>query len=183
MSFLIFFNTLSAAGFLPCISVPTGITATSRTLIDHFFCNDVSLMSHPSVILSDLSDHLPIAVTLKMKTECNETNKQREMVLDFRRIDSLRARLSQRLNNVHEMQDAERSCDFLTKVLSEEISAHSVKKPSRRTVPIQPWISYELLRKINMKNELHKKYIHSPTEVNLANFKTYKNNLTTLIKE
>ena len=178
-----FLNTLASAGFLPCISLPTRITATSETLIDHFFCNDISLLSDPTVIVHDLSDHLPIIVNVKIQLPNHAKSQQHHTTFDFRKIDSLRTKIAQRLSNFLAIQDAEQSCINLSEILSEEIRNHSVQKPSRRNVPIQPWISYDLLRRINEKNELHNKYILSRTGENLANFKSYRNNLTTSIRE
>ena len=140
-------------------------------------------MNRSSVILSDLSDHLPIVASLKNEVPNQLKNQQPHTVFDFRKIDLIRERIPNRLNGFFEIYDAELSCDTLLDVLREEILAHSIKKPNRQTVPIQPWISYDLLRRINRKNELHRNVILSPTEENHNTYKAYRNNLTTSIRE
>ena len=46
--------------------MPTRISVTSATLIDHIFFNCVKYMYNSAVVYSDVSDHLPIAVHIKM---------------------------------------------------------------------------------------------------------------------
>ena len=54
---------------------------------------------------------------------------------------------------------------------------------NKRKEPISPWITKGLLKSINKKNQLYKQYIHSPTQINLQIFKTYKNKLNMLIRK
>ena len=46
--------------FLPMITKPTRITAHSATLIDNIFTNNTTVSSKSGLIISDISDHLPI---------------------------------------------------------------------------------------------------------------------------
>lgn len=179
-----FFNLLASLSFLPCISLPTRISSTSKTLIDNFFCNNISLLSQCNVILSDLSDHLPIITNFQLEINGHNSKKHNyHNAFDFRKVESLKAKLENCLINFHEIQDAKRACHVITEVLSIEISNHSIKKPSRKNTPIQPWISHELLRRINKKNELHKNFILSPTVENHSIFKRYRNSLTSMVRE
>ena len=175
-------NTMAALGFLPCISLPTRLTSHSKTLIDNFFCNEISLVNDPIVIMADLSDHLPIAMHLQMRIACRDKANVMRNVFDFRKVDSLKRNLSNRLNNFCSILDAEQSCNALSHALKIEIANHSIKQGNRRTVPIRPWISYDLLRRINKKNALHKKFVLFPTESNHINFKTYRNDLKSMIR-
>ena len=142
-----FLNSLAALGFLPCISLPTRLTSHSSTLIDNFFCNEISLVAVPTVIMADISDHLPIAVNLQKKIIIRNKVHETRNVFDFRKTESLRLKLSERLNDFDSFQDAEEACNFLTHEVTSEIANHSIKKGNRRSVPIQPWISFDLLRR------------------------------------
>ena len=146
-----FLNLLASLGFFPCISLPTRVNSQSKTLIDNFFCNDLSLIEKPEVIFYDISDHLPISVrfnfNLTQKPNCQSKNS----VFDFRKIDALRIRVQSELTNFHETQSAESACNQLTGVLSRAITDLSIKKVNRRNVPMQPWISYDILHSINKK--------------------------------
>ena len=55
-----FIESLFAFGFLPMITKPTRITAHSATLIDNIFTNNTTVSSKSGLIISDISDHLPI---------------------------------------------------------------------------------------------------------------------------
>ena len=177
-----FINSLAASGFLPCISLPTRVTSHSSTLIDNFFCNDPSFVESSNVLLEDISDHLPITVHVNLNINVLKKLPTKHLSFDFRNIEPLRTNLSTKLAGFSEISDAETASSILINTLSCEITRLSIKKVSRRTVPIQPWISYGLLRCINRKNYLHKKFIHSPNEHNNTIFKNYRNALNKLIR-
>ena len=44
----------------PLITLPTRITSYTATIIDNIFTNDLENYSFSGLILSDISDHLPI---------------------------------------------------------------------------------------------------------------------------
>ena len=57
-----FFDMLSSDGFLPLITRPTRVTATSGTLIDNIFTNnliDISI-SFQGLLVTDIRDHYPV---------------------------------------------------------------------------------------------------------------------------
>jgi len=56
----IFYNLLISNQYLPVITKPTRITPNTKTLIDNIFCTAWSKLQYASIIISDLSDHLPI---------------------------------------------------------------------------------------------------------------------------
>ena len=174
---------LSSLGYFPCISLPTRITTHSATLIDNFFCNDPSFIKSPTVLAHDISDHMPISVHINMKTSSHhKTFASYNKSFDFRNINKLKQSLPLKLTNFFQITSAESACSTLINTLSEEISRYSITKANRRSVPIQPWISHGLLRCINKKNFLHKKFVHSPTKLNHDAFKCYRNTLTSLIR-
>ena len=55
-----FIESLFAFGFQPVSTKPTRITAHSATLIDNIFTNNTTVSSKSGLIISDISDHLPI---------------------------------------------------------------------------------------------------------------------------
>lgn len=177
-----FLNSLTSYGFLPFISLPTRITCTSRTLIDNFFCNDSSVIKLSTVILSDISDHLPILTSIDTRANFEKKSLITTSSFDFRKIEALKQNISNKLTNFFDITDAEQSGTFLVNTIATEISNLSIKKVNRRTVPIQPWISFGLLQCINKKNKLHKKFVHHPSERNHTIFTQYRNILTNSIR-
>ena len=177
-----FVNLLASSGFLPCISLPTCITSQSSTLIDNFFCNDLSLVESSMVLLNDISDHLPICARVNMKTNMQIKSDKSCSKFDFRKTEMLSKNLSLKLSEFHKITNAEDASCLLIGTISKEIETLSIKSVSRRSAPIQPWISYSLLRCINRKNHLHKKFVRSPCEANHLMFKNYRNALNRLIR-
>ena len=53
-------NYMLSSSFYPLISRPTRITSTSATLIDNIFINSLEDNFTCGLILTDISDHLPI---------------------------------------------------------------------------------------------------------------------------
>ena len=56
-------------------------------------------------------------------------------------------------------------------------------KSKNKTEPRFPWISKCLLKSINTKNKLYKRYAQKPSEERLSKFKTYRNKLNNLIRK
>ena len=48
------------------IKVPTRLNKTDGTLIDHFYCSSLEKVTNSYVLLSDISDHFPLYVKLKI---------------------------------------------------------------------------------------------------------------------
>ena len=109
-----FVNLLSSLGFFPCICLPTRITSHSATLIDNFFCNDLSYITSPAVITQDVSDHLPISIHIKISNDFkNNTYNKQNHSFDFRNIDKLKHSLAIKLSGFFQIRDAETACHFL----------------------------------------------------------------------
>ena len=62
-----FINILQSNAFFPHINKPTRIYNTSQTLIDNIFSN-VYFNSTNGILYSDISDHLPILLSVTKKT-------------------------------------------------------------------------------------------------------------------
>lgn len=66
-----YFNHMIAIGFLPTITKPTRITNLTATLIDHIWCNSMEMFYsnslNSSIIIYDISDHLPTTLTFYTK--------------------------------------------------------------------------------------------------------------------
>ncbi len=75
-----FINTIYSMNLYPTITRPTRITSHCATLIDNIFTNDISNKTLSVLLLSDISDHLPVFIIYdtnyiphqpdKEKTEC-----------------------------------------------------------------------------------------------------------------
>ena len=123
------------------------------------------------MLVHDISDHLPITVSVDTMVDIQQKTFANHKSFDYRKIENLKQSLSTRLIYFYQITDAETACSVLIETLQKGIAENSIKSVNRRSVPIQPWISFGLLRCINRKNSLHKKFVHSPTDLNHETFK------------
>ena len=65
-----YFDMLTSFNLFNIIKNPTRITENSSTLIDHFYVNNPEKIINNLLLLSDISDHFPLLVTIQ-----NCTNK------------------------------------------------------------------------------------------------------------
>ncbi len=71
------FNSFISCGVLPTILRPTRICHTTSTLIDNIFTNIVNNPSkmYSCIIQTDISDHLPVLLTIGRDTKLRKTPK------------------------------------------------------------------------------------------------------------
>ena len=161
-----YFDMLNIHYFTNAIELPTRITDTSQTLIDHFYCNEPEKKVISSVILSDISDHLPILVSVKNSKEITQKK-------------FLYARNYGKLNNDNFTSDALVTLDIAkNKILAQqhsntgdkfEILMESLNKIVNNHAPImkltrkeaklksKPWITRGILKSIKSRNEFYKR--------------------------
>ena len=64
------------SNLLPCITIPTRITKSSATLIDHIIVSQCLMTNSESrILLDDISDHLPSIVKFKEMLQKDKTSK------------------------------------------------------------------------------------------------------------
>lgn len=179
----VFLNTFGALGFFPCISLPTRVGLQSSSLIDNFFSNDPSIVKNSNVVISDISDHMPITLTINRVTKKEKNSSaQDQLSFDFRKIGILKTALTTKLAQIMHTQDAETATSLLVTTINSEIHKLSTKKSNRRTTPVQPWISFALVKSINKKNELYKQSLRNPTNENKHQYIIYRNRLNSVIR-
>jgi hypothetical protein len=90
------FNNLVASHLLtnsyPVIFLPTRITPTSSTLIDHIFCNFEQIV-RSGVFDERISDHFPIFVLLKLPVEIP--------LVDYQQYRTFRPITNKGINSMH----------------------------------------------------------------------------------
>lgn len=81
--------------FLPTIDGPTRKTSITATLIDNFFKNFPLEETKSAIICQNISDHLPILVTIEMIISKNNMNIENKV---YSKINDNRENF---LNNLH----------------------------------------------------------------------------------
>ena len=184
-----FLDLIYSYHLVPTILKPTRITETSATLIDNILTNYNNNMK-TGILVTDITDHFPtvfyknLNVIKQPKVDTKYTYKRNH---SEENVNWFKQKLScVHWNEILDGIDASSDYDkFISKFVELYDECIPLKKitANRKTCPQQPWMTKGLLKSINMKNNLYKKYLSSPTGENLSKFKTYRNKLNTLIRK
>ena len=160
-----YFDMLSSYSCSNAIKSPTRITANSKTSIDHFYYNDPSKTIITSTVLSDISDHFPLLITIK---NSNVSEKQESFFTrNYTTINNhaLVADTSVMLSNLKKSYISDNSYDtnkkfeLFTQGLKIILDKHApLKKLSRKESRLKskPWITVGIQKSIKTRNRLWK---------------------------
>ena len=185
-----FLEALFSYGFLPMITKPTRITAHSATLIDNIFTNNTTVSSkNGSVIVSDISDHLPIFSIVTAGRSPRVKNKNYITVRDMseKRTEEFKTKLENTdWEFDKESGDPNASYDvFIEKFtgLFDSCFPFKIVRGKALNSFKKPWLTKALLKSINKKNKLYKQYLRNRrSDAQFLKYKKYKNKLTYLLR-
>ena len=185
-----YFNNLIENNFIPCISIPTRITESTITLIDHIFLrlpkSKINSKTTSGCLISDISDHLPNFLLLQLNTN---SNKERPFIRSYskRNIDIFNANISNELSQFAlNANNSLNNIDNIYALFFEKISyLHNKYFPrvrlSRKKANDKVWITNGIKRSIKHKNNLFHLQLNNRTMTNISNWKTYRNMLNKII--
>lgn len=177
-----FINTIYSMSLFPKISRPTRITSHCATLIDNIFTNDILNSTISGLLITDISDHLPIYRLYNY----NHKHAKREHKI-YRRIrteDSLTAFQNDlmtqnwdtiyRNNSINEAyEEFQEKCN---KLYDTEIK-HKQKYGEHS------WITKGLQNACKKKNTLYREFIRLRTTDVENKYKKYRNKLINIIRK
>jgi hypothetical protein len=191
-----FLDNIMSTGLLPTITFPTRITSSTSTLIDNIFSNTISLQHHSKIIIDDISDHLPILLSLDLNKPviCNDslhTNKRifsSKNYLKFRDITGATDWTPLTPNNpIFDSSSPDLTYHlFATKFLiafNTSFPPITFRSYQTRSHPSPPWFTKNLLIACRKKSRLYKKFIRSRTLANKTEFTTFRNSLKALLRK
>jgi hypothetical protein len=164
--------------FFPLITLPTRITAHTATVIDNIYTNNSDNHSLNGLLLSDISDHLPVFCISKNQV----TDLDHDKYLVFRDKNSNNvAKFCHCLNNInwYNFYDPLLAYDsFFNKYCETYNNCFPLKRVRKRKYALtKPWLSKVLLKSIRQKNRLYKRYLNSHSSENELSYKRYRNKL------
>ena len=187
-----FYDLTSANGFRPLILQPTRVTSTSATLIDNIFINNLECVSKGGNITCSISDHFlqfsQIDIFDKVKYKDTPKYARNWRIFNKNEFES-------ELNSVNwsEIIDPDIGTDlslnrFYYKIekLIDEMAP--VKKLSRKEIGLKrsPWITHGILKSMNQRDYLYKKFslekdpcIKSTLK---TSYNTYRNRIIALLR-
>ena len=182
-----FLDTMYSIGLYPLIDRPTRISNHSFSLIDNIFTNVVNQTTLSGILLSDITDHLPIFVLCNYPThiQINSNRYVKKRIVNDLALASLSANLAnEHWETVFSSVDVNRAYEEFMSIFSKLYNTYLPVKTVRlsTTRGDKPWLTNGLRNACNKKNRLYKICVRSRTLAAEMRYKTYKNKLTTTMR-
>jgi hypothetical protein len=185
-----FLDITSSHHLLPIITQPTRIAESSSTLIDNLFTNSIEKITDPSILIEDLSDHLPIYARLNILPILTPPlplrARRRFDVHSASRFENL---ISQTVwsgvDTLCSEGDPSAAFDLFNELIKTSYDAAfplslDTIRPSTRLR--QPWMTPALLKSSRTKAKLYAAFLNSPSAATKAKFVTFRNKFKSLKK-
>ena len=169
-----YLDTMITNEFVPKITLPTKINRNSCKLYDHIFTRfkNTSIKSDACIYLSNISDHLPVFLSLNfMKNQRNRPTyiEKRENTMENQRkyVDMVAQKLAQTHFDSCLTTDPNSDYNRIENILVssyEECIPLVKKKITKYTQRNSPWMTQGLLNSIKTRDILYKKLVRTKSE-------------------
>lgn len=184
-----YINNLIINSYTPCLTLPTRITDSTATLIDHIYIKLKQTEINDRIItgnlLTDITDHLPNFLLLG--TPVNEMIKNRPYIRIYNEtnISKLQADLSEvNWSVIFEDKTPNEKCDVFISTYSTLFNKSFPKtRLSRKRAKDKNWVTPGLKKCIQKKNALYRRKLEHPTEENKIKYNRYRNTLTATLRK
>ena len=179
-----FYDFLSSFGFRPLILQPTRVTASTASLIDNIFINSLDTESKGGNLTTSISDHFSQFCVLdifskrkNIPSPCKQRNFKNFSYVEFGEELSLFDWPT--LLSGKNSDDALKFFYDSIEGLLDEMAPYKTLNRKEQNLQQRPWITSDILNEMNIRDELHKKYLSE----NNNNFKSiffsdYKKSVT-----
>ena len=188
-----YINNTMENNFVPCITLPTRITSYSSTLIDHLMIrlpnNKLQSKVQSGNLICNLSDHLPNFVIVDINIK-NIRDRPFIRIFSPDKINEFNNNLANEMNDLNHKLNQTLHPDDVNGIYAEFYLQYKrlldkyfpKAKMSRKKAKDKLWITAGIKNSIKNRNLLFKKYISNKTDANEKKWKTYRNNLVSIIR-
>ena len=191
-----FIKLMVSYNFLPTILNATRVNENTTTLIDHIYYRPSAVQGYrdyqffSGVVAEDISDHLPnyLVITKKKDTYINYRNRGVTRLYTKNYKEKFASSLmkvcwdnifgTSPSNDVNEYYKL-----FIQKIESIFDDCFPVTKISRKAARSKLWMTPEVNKIVNNKNNLYKKWLQTKTLQDQVRYKISRNNCNTVIKK
>lgn len=184
-----YLNTLCEYNYISAINKNTRIQGVSSSCIDHIFVKSKiqDLQNNCASIILDtqITDHKATILGLSISTKKDENLKLESNYINYINYENLKQDLRTHDWNIYfNIDDVNMLATYMIKILNDITAKHTkVIKRKRNDIKRKQWITNGLIKSINTKNELHRKYKNNPdNHAAKEEFITYRNYVNKLIK-
>ena len=139
------------------ITVPTRVTETTMTIIDHVCTNNLDLYARSGCVDPDLSDHMMVFTSRKQAHRSK--GKKTMFIRNYRKLDPMHFCMDINnidWSNVYEARDVNEAVNCFNSDFLNVINNHMPFKKCRVRIQQSPWVSYEMLSLIDCREYLQK---------------------------
>ena len=174
-----FFDKLINKNILQLINVPTRITQTTATIIDHLYIRTKSNVKiKKGTFLYNISDHLCNFLILNKNVHNKYRCRKLIRIMNEKAIDSFK----NCVNEIHVKisNEKHRNSNNLWQTFEKELKdafnvSFLLRRLSRKKCKDKVWITSGIKKSANMKERLYKKWMKNKSDQNEMIYKTYKN--------
>ena len=181
-----FLNINLENGLIPTINRPTRITHSTATLIDNIIVSqNFGGRYHSSILVDDMSDHLPCVTILKNFQKLRNTNititsrdtrkgqldKLRQSLTNYTAIDKCNRSVDNLFDDFHEYltKEIDNNCPITTR----QITVGKFR--------VNPWMTHGLMKSVHKTKNLYQQTLrNNATETDQLKYKKYRNILNTV---
>jgi hypothetical protein len=161
------------------------MTKQSSTLIDNIFSNNLENKIMSGLLITDISDHLPVfSILCNSKLSC-DTQLVHKRILSAAAIEAFSKKLSE--TNWNDVLTCQNGRDAFSKFYEKLLNMYNeyfpLKTFRKQYYFRKSWLSEQMKQCIKTKNRLYIRSIKFPTEMNISNYKDYKRILNRLLRK
>ncbi|XP_035986589.1 uncharacterized protein LOC118560057 [Fundulus heteroclitus] len=183
-----FINTVYSMGLYPTITRPTRLTCHSAKLIDNIFTNYMENSIESGILITDISDHLPIFTLFN----CNYRRKKLAINgFRYKRIKTEGAMMALKQDLLHQNWELvyieenvnaayEKFMDMFNMAYNKHCPVKKFKESIKQIN--SPWVTEGLRRACMKKNSLYRHFLKKRTVEAEVKYKWYKNKLTNILR-
>ena len=180
-----FLDVMTAAGLISHINRPTRITKTSCSVLDVIFSNLIEFKPLPKIIIHDLSDHLPVCCLFETPKQNTQNYTTSQYLINERTLSLFRLYIENDILLLPEVEDVNTGYSILlTKIKEASEKAFIINRKGNISKHVSkiPWLSPDLRKACKIKNKLFKEYLRNKTVDTEIRYKTYRNQLNSLLR-
>ncbi len=176
-----YIDMLLSNNFLPLLVMPTRITCSTATLIDHIYYFDGAdnkelLTIKSGNLLEDITDHLPNYVLIIKKKKLQNSNRSMVRIFSSKNVNEFVGKLEAAdWNTVLNETDVNVSFNNFIKIIQNTFNeCFPLVKISRKRANDKKWITGSLRRSSAIKNKLYKRWLVTKSPDDESKYKQYR---------
>ena len=176
-----FVDSLFIYNFMPTILMPTRITRSSATLIDHIYYYEGDQRNIVTVksgnLLTDITDHLPNFIILTKHSKVRSKIRPKIRIFSEKNMSNFKHLLENTTwDSVYTHSDVNMAFNKFHAMVENAFNvSFPLKTVSNKRAKDKPWITTALKISSRMKNSLYKKWLRTKNIVDEMKYKKYRN--------